>query len=41
MKIAIIQATSQINKNELLYSAVKKYAFDSEIYNFGCSEKDL
>ena len=41
MKIAIIQATSQINKNELLYSSVKKYAFDSEIYNFGCSEKDL
>ena len=41
MKIAIIQATSQINKNELLYSAVKKYASDSEIYNFGCSEKDL
>ena len=40
MKIAIIQATSQINKNELIYSAVKKYASDSEIYNFGCFENE-
>ena len=40
MKIAIIQATSQINKNKLIYSAVKKYASGSEIYNFGCSEED-
>ncbi len=40
MKIAIIQATSQINKNKLLYSAVKKYAPESDIYNFGCSDGD-
>lgn len=40
MKIAIIQATSQENKNELIYSAVKKYASESDIYNFGCSGKD-
>lgn len=40
MKIAIIQATSQENKNELIYSAVKKYASESVIYNFGCSGKD-
>ena len=33
MKIAIIQATSQISKNKLLYSAVEKYASGSEIYN--------
>lgn len=41
MKIAIIQATSQISKNKLLYSAVEKYASESEIYNFGCSEDDI
>ncbi len=40
MKTAIIQATSQMNKNKLIYSAVKKYAHESEIYNFGCSEED-
>lgn len=40
MKIAIIQATSQENKNELIYSTVKKHASEAEIYNFGCSEKD-
>lgn len=40
MKIAIMQATSQENKNELLYSAVKKYASESSIYNFGCAEKE-
>ena len=40
MKIAIIQATSQENKNELIYSAVKKYASESDIYNFGCPGKD-
>ena len=40
MKIAIIQATSQNNKNMLLYSAVKKFAPESEIYNFGCSDGD-
>lgn len=40
MKIAIIQATSQINKNKLIYLAVKKYASESEIFNFGCTEED-
>ncbi len=40
MKIAIIHATSQSNKNKLIYSAVKKYASESEIYNFGCSDED-
>lgn len=40
MKIAIMQASSQIDKNELIYTAVKKYASDSQIYNFGCTEKD-
>ena len=36
MKIAVIQASSQSQKNELIYSTVKKYAKDSEVINFGC-----
>ena len=36
MKIAVIQASSQVAKNELIYSAVKKYAADAEVINFGC-----
>ena len=40
MKIAVIQATSQANKNELIYKAVKKNAQGSDIYNFGCLEND-
>ena len=36
MKIAVIQASSQSQKNELIYSTVKKYAIDSEVINFGC-----
>ena len=40
MKIAVIQATSQINKNGLLFDAVKKYAKESEVINFGCTGSD-
>ena len=36
MRIAVIQASSQSAKNELIYSAVKKYAADAEVINFGC-----
>ena len=36
MKIAVIQASSQSQKNGLLYGTVKKYASDSEVINFGC-----
>ena len=36
MRIAVIQASSQATKNELIYSAVKKYAADAEVINFGC-----
>ena len=36
MKIAVIQASSQSQKNELIYGTVKKYAADSEVINFGC-----
>ena len=40
MRIAVIQATSQISKNKLIYDAVKKYASSSVVYNFGCTEDD-
>ncbi len=36
MRIAVIQASSQSAKNELIYSAVKKYAAGAEVINFGC-----
>ena len=36
MKIAVIQANSQAEKNELLFDTVKKYATDSQVINFGC-----
>ncbi|MCR4756908.1 MAG: RpiB/LacA/LacB family sugar-phosphate isomerase [Butyrivibrio sp.] len=36
MKIAVIQASSQAEKNEFIYETVKKYAKDSEVINFGC-----
>ena len=35
MKIAVIQASSQAEKNELIYSTVKKYASDADVINFG------
>lgn len=40
MRIAVIQASSQVAKNELIYSAVKKYAADAEVINFGCFDND-
>lgn len=41
MRIGVIQASSQANKNALLYEAVKKHAKGAEVHNFGClpSEK--
>ncbi len=36
MRIGVIQASSQVGKNELLYSLTKKYAKDAEVINFGC-----
>jgi len=36
MRIAVIQASTQAAKNELIYSAVKKYAAGAEVINFGC-----
>ena len=40
MKIAVIQASSQSGKNELIYSTVKKCAPDAEVINFGCTEDE-
>ncbi|MBO5515278.1 MAG: RpiB/LacA/LacB family sugar-phosphate isomerase [Schwartzia sp.] len=40
MRIAVIQATSQISKNGLIVDGVKKYASSSEIFNFGCTKDD-
>ncbi|MCR5803218.1 MAG: RpiB/LacA/LacB family sugar-phosphate isomerase [Clostridia bacterium] len=40
MKIGVIQASSQIKKNKLLYDLVSKYSSDSEVINFGCFENE-
>ena len=40
MKIAVIQASSQSEKNELIYSTVKKYASDADVINFGCTKDE-
>ena len=37
MKIGVIQASSQTDKNEFLFSMVHKYAPDAEVINFGCT----
>lgn len=38
MRIGIIQASSQAEKNELIFDTVKKYApKDAEVINFGCT----
>ena len=38
MKIGVIQASSQAEKNELIFSAVSRYApKGSQIFNFGCT----
>lgn len=36
MRIGIIQASSQADKNLLLFNTVKRYAADDEVINFGC-----
>ena len=40
MKIGVIQASSQASKNKTIYETVKKYAYDSEVINFGCREDE-
>ena len=36
MKIGVIQASSQAEKNEMIFRAVQQYAPDAEAVNFGC-----
>ena len=40
MTIGVIQASSQAKKNSLLFNAVKRYAPDSVVVNFGCKENE-
>lgn len=40
MKIAVVQASSQISKNDMLYKYTKMYAKDSEVINYGCFPGD-
>lgn len=40
MNIGIIQATSQAEKNQLLFDTVKKYAANDGIINFGCKANE-
>ena len=36
MRIGVIQASSQADKNEMIFHAVQEYAAGSEVVNFGC-----
>ena len=36
MRIGVIQASTQANKNGMIFRAVEKYAPDAETVNFGC-----
>ena len=41
MRIGIINASSQADKNDLIYSTVKKYApSEADVYNFGCTKDE-
>ena len=40
MRIGIIQASSQADRNEKIFQAVRKYAADAETVNFGCRARD-
>ena len=40
MKIGIIQASSQNDKNALLFETVRKYAGTAEVINFGCNRTE-
>lgn len=39
-RVAVIQASSQISKNQMLFEAVKEYASDYEVVNFGCTAEE-
>ena len=40
VKIAVVQASSQSSKNEMLFQYTKKYARDAEVINYGCYSDD-
>ena len=40
MKIGVIQASSQSEKNRLIFNTVSKYAEGSEVINFGCLDNE-
>lgn len=40
MRIGVIQASSQINKNKMLFEAAKRYAVGHEVINLGCFEAE-
>lgn len=40
MKIGVIQASSQADRNERLFRTVQKYAADAQVVNFGCRAND-
>lgn len=40
MKIGVIQASSQISKNALLYDSVVRSAAGNSVINFGCTDAD-
>lgn len=41
MKIAVVQASTQISKNDMLFRYTKMYAMDSEVINYGCFSDDV
>ena len=41
MIVGLIQASSQTNKNSILFDAVKEYATGHEVVNFGCLPDDI
>ena len=41
MKIAVVQASSQISKNDMLFQYTKMYAKDSDVINYGCFFDDV
>ena len=40
MKIAVVQASSQASKNDMLFQYTKKYAKGSEVIDYGCFPDD-
>lgn len=41
MKIAVVQASSQISKNDKMFQYTRMYAKDAEVINYGCFLDDV